>query len=226
MRENRIPTITLIGLILAFLGTPMVIFGFNYFLANGPLTDSLVVAREISIFLSTALLILIVLKGERLGLDSIGLHNRHWGKSILWGLLVLLICIAAGLICVGLLGLVGISYGDGTESRRYDDLSLVTMSLVVLRAGIVEEICYRGYIIERLEKLSGKWVVYVLLPAIIFGLLHYRQGPGGILISFVIGLVLAIFYLRTRDLKANIIGHFLVDFIPNVLAPLFEGKSD
>jgi membrane protease YdiL (CAAX protease family) len=41
-------------------------------------------------------------------------------------------------------------------------------------------------------------------------------------IATAAGLLLAFFYLRTRDLKANIMAHFLVDFIPNVLAPLLS----
>ena len=93
---------------------------------------------------------------------------------------------------------------------------------MVLRAGIVEEICYRGYVIERLEKMTGNWIVYFLIPLIFFGAFHYKQGIGGIIISFVAGAILAVLYIKRRDLKANIITHFLVDFLPNVLLPLFS----
>jgi membrane protease YdiL (CAAX protease family) len=37
------------------------------------------------------------------------------------------------------------------------------------------------------------------------------------LIAFALGLVMALTYRKTRDLKANIIAHFLIDFISNVL---------
>jgi CAAX protease family protein len=98
------------------------------------------------------------------------------------------------------------------------------MSIMVLRAGIVEEICYRGYMIERLEKLTGNWLVYFLAPLILFGAFHYKQGVPGIIIAFVSGAILAILYLKRRDLKANIITHFLVDFIPNVVIPLVSSS--
>jgi hypothetical protein len=38
----------------------------------------------------------------------------------------------------------------------------------------------------------------------------------------VIGAVLAAFYLWCRDLVANMVGHFLVDFVANVLPRLFS----
>jgi membrane protease YdiL (CAAX protease family) len=132
------------------------------------------------------------------------------------------VSIIAGLGCLLALNALGISFGQGGEAQRYDQISLWAISFMVLRAGVVEELFYRGYIMERLEEISGRWLVYFLLPAIIFGLLHFRQGVGGILISFVLGLILAWFYWKKRDLKANIIAHFLVDFIPNVLVPIVE----
>jgi membrane protease YdiL (CAAX protease family) len=40
-------------------------------------------------------------------------------------------------------------------------------------------------------------------------------------IALVLGAALTFFYLWRRDLVANIFGHFLVDFISNVLPRLF-----
>ena len=220
MSSTRISPYTIVGLFLAFFGAPIVIYLFGLRPDTEPLTNAFVTAKELCIFGVAALLLLIVLKGERLGLSSIGLHNRHWGKSVLWGLLLAVICFAVLAGLLALFQLVGISFGQGEESHRYDHISLWVITLVVIRAGIVEEICYRGYIMERLEKISGKWLVYFLMPAVIFGLLHYKQGIGGIIIATVIGLVLAYAYWKKRDLKMNIIAHFIVDFIPNVLLPL------
>jgi len=43
--------------------------------------------------------------------------------------------------------------------------------------------------------------------------------PGGH--ALALGAILSAFYLWRRDLVANIIGHFLVDFVANVLPKLF-----
>ena len=222
---NRIPTITVLGLVLAFFGAPLLILVFNQYTEGAPLTNELVVTRETGLFLVAGLLLVLITRGEKLCLDSIGLHNKHWGKSLV---LALIITISSLALLAGLLGifqLVGIPFGSGGESDRYSQVSLPVITYMVMRAGVIEEICYRGYIIERLEKYTGSQVIYLYLPALIFGLVHYRQGLGGIIIATAAGLLLAFFYVKKRDLKANIIAHFSVDFIPNVLVPLIAGGS-
>lgn len=209
---------------IALFAAPLVIFLFNRF---GPavLTNSAVIYRELSVLAVAALLLLLVVKGEKLGLDSIGLRFQDWWKSIRVGLLGLVISAAVIALLLFIFHLVGIQMGGGPEGARYKNVSLWVILLMVFRAGTVEEICYRGYVIERLEKISHNWVIYFLLPLLLFGALHYRQGIGGILISFFAGVILAVMYLKKRDLKANILTHFLVDFIPNVLFPLLGGGS-
>jgi CAAX protease family protein len=224
--DSRTPAITWVGLAVAFFGAPLVIFIFQSLAPPGPFTNAFVMEKELSVFAVAAILVWIVIKGEKLGLESIGLHNRDWGKSILWGVIGAVIAFGALAILLFIFGKVGIPFGQGSDVQRYKNVSLWAMSFMVLRAGIVEELCYRGYIIERLEKMTGSWVVYFLIPLIFFGIFHYRQGIGGIIISFVAGAILAVLYIKRRDLKANIITHFLVDFIPNVAIPLLSsGKT-
>ena len=114
----------------------------------------------------------------------------------------------------------------GEEGNAYKDIPLVVFFFVVLRAGIAEEIFYRGYAIERINTITGNRWVAVAIPLIIFSVGHFRQGPGGILISFVAGGILSATYLWRKDLLANIIAHFLIDFIPNILIPLLGGDLD
>jgi membrane protease YdiL (CAAX protease family) len=52
---------------------------------------------------------------------------------------------------------------------------------------------------------------------------HYRQGVGGIVAVFVLGGILTAFYIKFRDLLANITEHFLGDFVLNVALPLVGG---
>lgn len=59
-----------------------------------------------------------------------------------------------------------------------------------------------------------------MLALVPFALFHFWQGYAGVLISFVLGGYLTIIYIWRRDLKSNIITHFLVDFIPNIALPL------
>lgn len=221
----RIPTITAIGLVLAFFGGPLLLFVFSQLTAGMQLTNELVIIREISLFFITGLLLLLVVKGEKLNLGSIGLHNKHWGKSLVLTILIMISSIVLLASIVGIYHLLGISYPEGAGSNQYENVSLTVISIMMLRAGVIEEICYRGFIMERLEKYTGNRLIYLYFPTLIFGLFHYRQGIAGIVITTAAGFLLAFFYLKKRDLKANIIAHFLVDFIPNVLIPLIIGAS-
>ena len=54
---------------------------------------------------------------------------------------------------------------------------------------------------------------------------HWTGGWANILIALALGAILAGFYLWRRDLVANMLGHFLVDFAANILPALFQGKS-
>jgi membrane protease YdiL (CAAX protease family) len=221
---ERTPFITYVGLALALFGVPLLIYFFQTSAPPGPFTNQFVLTKELSIFALTGVLLLLIVKGEKLGLDSIGLHNRNWGKSILWGVIGAVIGFAALAILLVIFSQMGIKFGEGADAKRYSNVSLWVMTVMVLRAGIVEEICYRGYVIERLQKMTGNWFVYFLIPLILFALFHYKQGIPGIIISFVAGGILAVLYLKRRDLKANIITHFIVDFVPNILLPFLGSK--
>jgi len=122
--------------------------------------------------------------------------------------------------CLGIFQLIGISFGQ--EDGKYTNISSWVLTVVMLRAGVVEELFYRGYIMERLYKITNNRIIYLITPSIIFGLLHYRQGIGGIIIATATGLLFSYFYWRKRDLKINIMAHFLADFIPNVLIPMIN----
>jgi membrane protease YdiL (CAAX protease family) len=98
------------------------------------------------------------------------------------------------------------------------------MLVVIIRAGFVEELFYRGYAIERLQSLTGSRIFAAGISLLIFAVAHYRQGRAGIIIALLIGAVLAGVYLYKRNLWITIVVHFLGDFIPNILVPLFASK--
>jgi len=178
------------------------------------LVDGQMITREVLIFGMVGLLLFYIIPKEKLTLDSIGLHNRDWKKSLMLAAVVFVVCIAAMLVCVEFSKLVGWKFG---ESKSFDLLSKSVIAFITIRAGVAEEIFMRGFLLERFTAITGKKWMAFLLSTIPFGLLHYPQGYAGILISTVAGGVFALFYFWKKDLKSNIIAHFLIDFIPNVL---------
>ena len=209
---------TWLGLFLAMFGTPLLLWGLHWDVGETA-TLTAYLARELGVFLLLGLLLWLIRCGENRPFASIGWHTRGMGRSALWGGLGTVLVYAAMVPCVGLAYLL--HWKLGLQSPPRFTPPLWAMAITVLRAGITEEVFYRGYAMERLESLTGSRHAALWLTIIPFSLFHFRQEPAGILIAFAAALVLSVMYLKRRDLKANMLAHFIVDLVPNVLLPLF-----
>ena len=58
-------------------------------------------------------------------------------------------------------------------------------------------------------------------PLAIFAAAHWTGGWANTVIALALGAILSASYLWQRDLVANMTGHFLADFVDNVLPRLF-----
>ena len=212
---KRISRATWVGLFLSLFVMLLVRQSVSYFWPT--LTFTAAIWKETLLWVSAITLLLIIRRGERLPLTSIGLGTSRWWKSILWGLVIAVASAAAGGVLAALTG-----YGHGPGSAAFEKLPLWLITLIVLRAGVVEELFYRGFAIERLQAVGLKPAWAAGIPLVIFALGHWTGGAANILIALVLGAILSAFYLWRRDLVANMIGHGTVDFIANVLPNLFS----
>jgi membrane protease YdiL (CAAX protease family) len=83
--------------------------------------------------------------------------------------------------------------------------------------GVIECLIFVGFLIDRLARRWG-WVAALLVGNVAFALWHFwyfRAGllPGGVLIglTFVLGLIISLSFVRTRNVLAPIACHLLVD---------------
>jgi membrane protease YdiL (CAAX protease family) len=205
--------VTWLGLFVALFGMLIVRQVVNYFWPTPTFASA--VTKEVGMWLVAIVLLVIIRLGEGLPLTSIGLGTARWGKSILWGFLLGLVCLLVGGGLVALTGFTG-----GEAGKAFEKLPVWLVSLIVVRAGVVEELCYRGYAIERLHALGLPRGLAAGVPLLIFGVGHWTGGWANILIALVLGGMLALFFIWRRDLVANMIGHWFVDFIGNVLSRL------
>ena len=212
---KRISRATWVGLFLSLFVMLLVRQSVSYFWPT--LTFTAAIWKETLLWVSAITLLFIIRRGERLPLTSIGLGTSRWWKSILWGLVIAVASAAAGGVLAALTG-----YGHGPGSAAFEKLPLWLITLIVLRAGVVEELFYRGYAIERLQAVGLKPAWAAGIPLVIFALGHWTGGAANILIALVLGAILSAFYLWRRDLVANMIGHGTVDFVANVLPNLFS----
>src|SRR6266480_3487866 len=184
------------GLFLALFAMVLIRHAFVFFVPE--ITVASAILKETLIWTSAAALLVIVRRGERLPMRSIGLGTARWWKSILWGLVIAVVSAAI----VGGLAYVT-EYGHGPGSAAFEKLPLWLITLIVLRAGVVEELFYRGYAIERLQAIGLKPGWAAGIPLVIFALGHWTGGAANILIAMMLGAILSVFYLSRRDLVAN-----------------------
>jgi len=94
--------------------------------------------------------------------------------------------------------------------RKYPFLLVFT----ALTAGVTEELVFRGYLQPRLELLFKNPYWAIVISSLIFGLAHIMYGTvKNVIDPFFIGLGLAIYYWRYRNIKVAMVFHFLWDLL-------------
>ena len=197
---------TWIGLLLSLFAMVVIRYVIVYFAYE--ITFGWAILKETLIWTSAAALLIIIRYGERLPFSSIGLGTSRWWKSIVWGLVTTLVL---ALVVGGLAYLTGWRHGPGSAVSEKLPLWLIT--LIVFRAGVVEELFYRGYAIEPLQMVGLGRFWSITIPLLIFSFAHWSGGAANVLIALTVGAILTGFYLWRRDLVANMIGHCLVSLL-------------
>lgn len=93
----------------------------------------------------------------------------------------------------------------------------VLASVMVAVVAVAEETIFRGYLILRLQAITGNSGWAVFLATVFFTLGHLYQGIAGLVGVFFLGLVFAMIYLWRKSLLAPMILHFLWDFMSMVM---------
>lgn len=154
----------------------------------------------------------------------------RWGRTIVRGVLTVgAIFLASALVVGPLRSLFGLPAADLStlDAVRGDPWTFAGLLVAAwITAALGEELLFRGFLLNELaEALGGGtagWAAGALLTSAIFGVSHFYQGPGGMLATGVIGLVLAGAYLAAgRDLWVPVLGHGLLDTVS--LTILFLG---
>ena len=150
-------------------------------------------------------------------LTELGIRKPHrWLTVPLWAFGILIVFIMAQAAIPALLG----QFFDvpQPDMSRYDvirgnvAMAVLFATALPLFAAIPEEIVYRGFMIDRFTTVFGGsrgaiWLA-ALAQALIFGLIHFQWGVGGMLATTIMGLVWGMaFILCGRNLWIVIIAH-------------------
>lgn len=218
MKKGILPTITLLFFLL--IGWPLL----SYLVmsqAEEEITEALV-NPTIQLYLPTIiieslifLLIFLVLKREGENLKVVGWRNLTF-QNILIGFVFLIFANLVLLIITKLFSVTQPAEIKYLLPRNTTDK--IFWTLMSLTAGIAEETGFRGYVLTKLNLFFKNWWATVIISSFFFGIGHFYQGLGGVILTGVYGLLFCLLFIWRKSLYPGIIAHFLHDasvlFIP------------
>ncbi|GAA1589043.1 CPBP family intramembrane glutamic endopeptidase [Actinoplanes couchii] len=158
-------------------------------------------------------LALYLLAKDRIYPRTLGIDYRRPGYDLGWGS-----GLAAGIGIPGLLFVyAALQLGINAQIRPSGlDAYWWTVPVLILSAvqnSVLEEVIVVGYLITRLRDyaLSPVWII--MASAVLRGSYHLYQGFGGFIGNVVMGVVFALFYLRTKRVMPLIVAHSLLDIV-------------
>lgn len=163
------------------------------------------------------------LKLRRSSYGELGLRRpASWCRTLIWAIAAAVIAnlcaVAVGAVIQTYTAWPPLDLTYIRASLHGDPLAFAVWIVLVVwgSAAVGEELFARGFVMDRLTALfGGRGLAIpsaVLIQALLFGLLHAIQGPTGIVITALVGVILAIaYYASGRNLWAPIIAHGLMD---------------
>src|SRR5215472_6062399 len=98
-------------------------------------------------------------------------------------------------------------------------IELLPYVALAITAGLCEEFLYRGFAMAVLTRAGlAAWLV-VLASSVLFGLAHSYQGRGGMVMTFLVGLLLGWSRLAYGSLVPAILWHTAIDVVAGTAGP-------
>lgn len=170
--------------------------------------------QEGLLWLAAAAIVVYVLWVEHRPLASIGLRRPTWRTAITG--------IGTAAVAIGGMAAIYILVLPALHLVATDEAQLHTVTalpkwfqiLICARAGVFEELLYRGFAIERLTEITRRrWLAAgISLAAFTYAHLQF-WGWTHLIVAAFGGIVLTALYLWRKDLVSNMIAHFLTDAI-------------
>jgi membrane protease YdiL (CAAX protease family) len=146
----------------------------------------------------------VALTASRLGVNiALGL------AAVAAGFVTFYLCLCALLVIEPLMWEV---MGDNADRitlmlPRMHPVFLVALMGVV---GFYEELVFRGFLLTRLRRASGSWVIAVAVSSVLFAVPHaVEQQPAAVLPLFGLAVVFSLFTIWRKSLIPAMIGHAL-----------------
>ena len=168
-------------------------------------------------FLITLILLWLLLR-KKWKQERVWLLPKGKGVALIIGALlgIFLNIVLVGIIYLFRLEELFPRHGELMELIAAGNPWIMFVSVVIL-APLVEEIIYRGVMMELFRKAGFKVPVIVVLQAIVFGVIHGNWLQG--MYAFVLGIFLGLVYLKVQSIWMPIIVH--ITFNLNLFTRVF-----
>jgi len=136
-----------------------------------------------------------------------------FGLRISWRLTGagMLLCLGIAFTAALLAPLLSFLNPGGWQVPAHLEVALPIIVLVSLINPFFEEVMQLGYLVQSLERF-GIWTG-LCASVLLRGFLHSYGGANAMILNLAIALVMALFYLRWRQLWPPIVAHAMINFI-------------
>jgi membrane protease YdiL (CAAX protease family) len=197
---------TTAGLVAALAGPPLFVVVPDRLFGPFPGVGIQIVLQFLYVGLA-AFVVWIVLCRERLPLRSIGVRPLG-GSTLISAALLTIVLAAMPIVTAPLVEMAGPEAAQaGIE--RLTRVPWWFRIVLGVTGGIVEELLYRGYAIERLTMITGRRWLGAAISALVFTLAHIPAWGVAFTLAadLPFAIVMTLFYLWRRDLVANAVAH-------------------
>lgn len=170
-----------------------------------------------------ALVIYLLWEPGRSAFRRIGLDFRLFGRDVGAGILLVLVIGIPGLALYAIGRLLGLTVHVEAAPLDSGWTAVMLLLFAALRAGLIEEVVFIGYLFDRLRRLGWSVWPIILATAALRGAYHAYQGIGPIVGNIAMGIVFGWVYQRRGRVMPLVVAHILIDVIAFVGYPLAVG---
>ncbi|WP_203705908.1 CPBP family intramembrane glutamic endopeptidase [Asanoa iriomotensis] len=144
---------------------------------------------------------------------SLGLDFRRPWFDVGWGVALAAAIGLPGLGLVWAASYLGINANIVPAALPSVWWAVPVLILSALQNALLEEIVVVGYLVTRLRELGWKLGWVVAASAVLRGSYHLYQGFGAFVGNAVMGVVFALFFIRTKRVLPLVVAHTLLDVV-------------
>jgi membrane protease YdiL (CAAX protease family) len=158
-------------------------------------------------------LALYLLARDRIRPRDLGIDYRRPAYDLGWGA-----GLAAGIGLPGLLLVwaalqLGINAQIAPSGLNPYWWTVPVLIVSAVQNSVLEEVIVVGYLITRLRGMEFSPVWIIAASAVLRGSYHLYQGFGGFIGNAIMGVIFAVFYLKTKRVMPLIVAHSLLDIV-------------